>query len=446
MPAIRETLLAARHPLAITAVLIASVILFLSTSLTTRPASGKTIVRYCQWSGIRHQPVVWAIKEAFERQHPDIEIKLEFYTREYRQKLLTMVAAGVAPDVWYISAHDVPDLARFGLIEALDPYMERDGFDVDEYFQVIVDSFRYRGGLYGLSMQFGAIALFYNQDLFRQHGVAPPDSTWSWQHLLEAARALTLDLDGDGVIDQYGVSINSSMESVVANFIFQNGGRIMDETRTRILIDSPEARQAVQFLVDLREKHKVAPGVGRPGLSGMGALELFETGRIAMAFEGSWRMDFYNRSGQLNYDVAPLPMGPDGGRGMCANGLANALNANSDVKEAAWKWMHFYASEEAQRLLGEWKRGIPSMRRIAEEPGGVFLSPDLPPQSEAVFLQQMDEAHDLWPSVAYAEWMDRLGQELDAVFQGSKTTAQALKDATDFGNGLIRTALAKEGQ
>jgi ABC-type glycerol-3-phosphate transport system substrate-binding protein len=54
------------------------------------------------------------------------------------------------------------------------------------------------------------------------------------------------------------------------------------------------------------------------------------------------------------------------------------LNANSRVKEAAWKWILFYTSEEAQRLLGEWKRGIPSMRRIAEEPGGVFLNPDLP--------------------------------------------------------------------
>jgi len=36
-----------------------------------------------------------------------------------------------------------------------------------------------------------------------------------------------------------------------------------------------------------------------------------------------------------------------------------------------------------------------------------------------------------------------LGQELDAVFQSSKTTAQALEDATTFGNDLIRTALAK---
>ena len=54
------------------------------------------------------------------------------------------------------------------------------------------------------------------------------------------------------------------------------------------------------------------------------------------------------------------------------------LNPNSRVKEAAWKWMLFYTSEEAQRLLGEWKRGIPSMRRIAEESGGVFLNPDLP--------------------------------------------------------------------
>ena len=375
-----------KHPLALIAAIFLALIVFLGTNLTTRPNSGRTLVRYCQWSGVRHQPVVRTIKEAFEQEHSDIEIKLEFYTREYRQKLLTMVAAGVAPDVWYIAPSDVPDMARHGLIEPLDPYMERDGYDPSEYFRVILDSFKFRGSTYGLSMQFGAIALYYNIDLFERQGLALPDSSWNWDDLLAAAQALTRDLDEDGIIDQYGLNIVNSMETVVANFVFQNSGRVMNADRTRVLMDSPEAIAAVQFLVDLREKYRVAPGVNAPGVSGLGQLELFETGRIAMAFAGSWRMDYYNRSGQLHYDVAPLPAGPGGQRGMCANGLANAMNARSRVKEAAWKWIQFYTSERAQRLLGTWKRGIPSMKKIASQPSGVFLNPDAPPQSEQAYI------------------------------------------------------------
>ena len=284
-------------------------------------------------------------------------------------------------------------------------------------------------------MQFGAIALYFNKDLFERHGVDFPDGSWNWDDLLAAARVLTKDLDRDGIVDQYGLNIINSMEVVVANFVFQNADR------TRILMDSPEAIAAVQFLVDLREKYGVAPGVNAPGMSGLGQLELFETGRVAMAFAGSWRMDYYNRPGQLDYDVARLPAGPDGRRGMCANGLANAMNSHSRVKEAAWKWIRFYTSERAQRLIGTWKRGIPSMERIAREPSGVFLNPNAPPESEQIFLAQMSEAHDLWPSVGYQEWMDRLSQELDAAFQGSKSVELALGDATRFGNQLMAGSL-----
>ena len=53
----------------------------------------------------------------------------------------------------------------------------------------------------------------------------------------------------------------------------------------------------------------------------------------------------------------------------------------------------------------------------------------------------MSEAHDLWPSVGYQEWMDRLSQELDAAFQGSKSVELALGDATRFGNQLMAGSL-----
>ena len=49
---------------------------------------------------------------------------------------------------------------------------------------------------------------------------------WTWDEFLATAKALTLDLDGDGVTDQYGLGTEASIFRV-APFIWQNGGELV---------------------------------------------------------------------------------------------------------------------------------------------------------------------------------------------------------------------------
>ena len=113
-------------------------------SAVEKQPSGKTVIRYCQWSGVHHQPVVWEIKKAFEEENPDIEIKLEFNGDAYWQKLYTMIAAGIAPDVWYFAPVYLTEPARKGMLEDLAPLIERDEIDLSEYYEVITDSFKWQ--------------------------------------------------------------------------------------------------------------------------------------------------------------------------------------------------------------------------------------------------------------------------------------------------------------
>jgi len=417
------------------AVLVAGVIALLRVGCSRMAPSGRTVVRYCQWSGARHQPVVHKLKEVFEAEHPEIQIRLEFYPRDYWTKLLTMIAADVAPDVFYLSAPYAPDFARKGMLVDLRPCIERDQLDMSQYYDVIVQSFQYRGAQAGLPMQFGCIGVYYNKNLFDRAGVPYPSGDWTWEDLLETAKRLTVDEDGDGTPEQYGVEIGRSLEVYVFNFIGQAGADVLDETRTRCMLDCKEAVEAMQFMVDLREKHRVAPGVGG-GTEGMTSVQAFEMGKVAMTFSGSWMMDYYNRSGELDYDVTALP--PRRRHWVCANGLANGISARSKVKDAAWQWVKFYVSEEAQRILGEYKRGIPCMKRIANSPA--FLNEKLPPENERVFLDQMASARDLYPSLAWLEWRRALEREIERAFLLVKPPSQAMHDAARAVNEILGRA------
>ena len=261
------------------------VVVVLAVGVSRVPPSGRTVIRYCQWSGVWNQPVVWEIKKAFEKENPDIEVKLEFYPRayDYWQKLYTMIAADVAPDVWFLLAPPMIEQACKGILEDLTPLIERDGLDMSQYYEMVSDSFKFHDRQFGLAVQFGSIALYYNLDLFDRAGLAYPNmkwepvidevtakpvidpktgtprrqmiaSDWNWDDLLKAAKALTVDLDDDGMPDQFGFLVANNMQICIANFVYQNGGRIMDDQRTTVLIDSDEAIDAIQFLQDLKWK------------------------------------------------------------------------------------------------------------------------------------------------------------------------------------------------
>jgi len=46
--------------------------------------------------------------------------------------------------------------------------------------------------------------LIYRKDLLQAAGVPEPTGSWTWDEFLTYAKKLTRDLNGDGIIDQYG--------------------------------------------------------------------------------------------------------------------------------------------------------------------------------------------------------------------------------------------------
>ena len=152
-----------------------------------------------------------------------------------------------------------------------------------------------------------SLVVYYNRDLFRGAGVPEPRDGWTWDDFLRAARALTRDIDGDGRIDQYGVGTEVSIFRV-APFIWQNGGDLVDNPQapTRLALDTPAAREAIQWFVDLQVKHRAAPdAVAEKAES---SESRFLNGRLAMFLNSRRGVPTYRTVTGFDWDVAPLPM------------------------------------------------------------------------------------------------------------------------------------------
>ncbi|MGI6558382.1 MAG: ABC transporter substrate-binding protein [Limnochordia bacterium] len=91
--------------------------------------------------------------------------------------------------------------------------------------------------------------LWYRKDLFEEKGLDVP-KTWSeWLH---AAKELTIDTDGDGKPDIYGMLqyLYDTEPQAITNLMYTSGASTFDENGN-VAINSPAMKASVDFLKEI---------------------------------------------------------------------------------------------------------------------------------------------------------------------------------------------------
>lgn len=130
----------------------------------------------------------------------------------------------------------------------------------------------------------------------------------------------------------------------------------------------PVFLEAVQFYADLTNKHKVAPSAAEQ--QSMSTADLFSVGKAGIALAGHWRYQTFDRADGLDFDVAPLPIGPRG-RAACSDiGVTGlAIAATSRRKDQAWEFVKFATGPVGQALIGESRLFVPVLRSAINSHG-----------------------------------------------------------------------------
>jgi multiple sugar transport system substrate-binding protein len=377
-------------------------------------------IRYAIWGDPAELANQIALVEAFEAEHPGIDVEVTVSDWDaYWTGLQTSIAGGDAPDVFAMDGPLFPDYQSRGVLLDLKPYIDRDGFDVTALADAGVAHFTTAdGGQYGLPRDLNVVALYYNKAMFDAAGLAYPDETWDWDTLVEVGKQLTLDADGNGQHEQWGFYTETSdMENYWSELVWQNGGEIISEDRTQTLLGSEEAVGGLQFLQDLIWTHKIMP----PADIVLQVGDAFEQGLAAMESNGSWLVPTHLNAG-IDLGIAPLPAGP-AGQATSVNPTGAVVSATSKNPEAAWTFVSWLVGPEAQEMLMASKAALPVDKSVLAGPYATAF-----PGSD-VFAQALEYAH-LKPSFrGYEEWNGALQEELDTqVFDVPTKTAREAID------------------
>ncbi|MBI3972418.1 MAG: extracellular solute-binding protein, partial [Chloroflexi bacterium] len=192
----------------------------------------------------------------FNRVLTDFATRNPGWTAEYAEgnvaKVLTMIAAGTAPDITSVAAADLAAMASRNQLLRLDPLIQRDRYDLRDYFERAIKQWQWEAKQTGLPRGYANQVLYYNVDLFQQAGrKLPPDTwtstAWSWDEFLADARALTKTAD-DGQSGTFGYGLWPGLRTSYGLFIWNAGGDILSPDGKTCVIDQPTAVDGLQFM------------------------------------------------------------------------------------------------------------------------------------------------------------------------------------------------------
>jgi arabinogalactan oligomer / maltooligosaccharide transport system substrate-binding protein len=232
--------------------------------------------------------------EEFLAAHPeyaDFTITHVHYTPEdVRTQFQTAAMAFGGPNLVYGPSDQIGPFSIMGLIEPLDGIFSED--ELARFDPAGLPSLD--GHIWGLPDQVGNhLTLVANLDLVTDI----PDNTDAW---LAQLAALTIDEDGDGKPEQYGLVFNMAEPFWLMPWLGGFGGWVMDDNGDPTL-DTEAMVGALAFL-DALKKSGVVPRECDYPL----ADTLFKQGNAAYIINGPWSWQGYREAGR-SIRLAPLP-------------------------------------------------------------------------------------------------------------------------------------------
>lgn len=332
--------------------------------------------------------------DEFEAQNPGVTVELVSLPWEQSfERLLTMVQGGDAPDIVELPDRWLALYASSGYLADLTPYVDAWGGGdnlTDRAWEV---ANAYNGTTYFIPYGFYLRAMFYNRNLFEQADVSEPPTTID-EFLTATQQVAGLDGNVSGYCLRGG---RGSFDSVYMFMsAFMGSGEWFDEEGNSTF-SSPEAIQGIEFLVNLYRE-----GLAPRDSINWGFNEIvagFYTGQCAMLDQDPDALiGIQDRMPEEAFDVAPMPLGPDGKAFPKYGSAGWAIFESSENKDLAWALESYLLSPEVGIAWSKYIGIIPIHQGAEEDPfyanpkfGGWFTQLNDPNYAFTLFPYHLPE-------------------------------------------------------
>lgn len=327
------------------AIVLALILLTAVSSQAFAVEEGAHLV-FTYWGSTVEKETIENAMKQFEAAYPGVTVEPLHIPNDYDTKMVTMEAAGEAPDVCYMSVTMAFTWGKEGkLVNIYDKLAVDEAMSVEDFMDGVWFEWE-PGKTFGALPAIEPFGVFYSKDAFDAAGLEYPKAGWTWDEFIATARKLTIDANGKTAeeegfdpenIAQFGVQFGTGSADYLS-FVYSNGGDYITK-EGEFVLNQPEAVEALQNIADVINVEHLAPSPIQAKAIPSPVISL-QTGKVAMLVGGQWNcLDLGNA--EINFDLAPIPVYKK--IGCIVQGGTVVMSAESKYPEAAWelwKWMY----------------------------------------------------------------------------------------------------------
>jgi multiple sugar transport system substrate-binding protein len=191
----------------------------------------------------RYATIMQTLIDEFQAEYPYITINA-IYQGGYgdlQSKIQAAVVAGNLPTMAQVYENYVTPIPS--LLYPIGSQMTDE--EKADIIDGLVPSNTFNGVLTTVPFNKSIMVLYYDKTLI-------PNPPTTWQEFFDVAKAQTVDLDGDGVIDRYGTGFRPSANpELFLNLLQQAGGSILNADWTECTIDNAAGQTAMAYAESL---------------------------------------------------------------------------------------------------------------------------------------------------------------------------------------------------
>jgi multiple sugar transport system substrate-binding protein len=338
----------------------------------TAPAHLEGTVSLWHFFSDREADVIQSVVDDFEKANPDVTV--DVHSGQDDEKLQKAISAGNNVDVGISYSTDIVGaFCSSGAFRDLGPYIERDGVDLSQFSDTTASYTQFEGTRCALPVLADAYGLYVNDDLLAAAGYDHAPQTM--EELEDMALKLTT-YKPDGSIDVLGFNpLMGYYENTPTNWAMTVGATWLKDDGSSNIGTDPGWAEILQWQKEFVDKigydklQAYSAGMGQE----FSADNAFQTGKIAMQFDGEYRTAFIaDQAPDLKYSTAPIPTLASHSSsygGGYVTGNIGGIAKGSKNPELAWALLKYLTTDTGAVVkLSNGLKNAPTITSALESP------------------------------------------------------------------------------
>jgi multiple sugar transport system substrate-binding protein len=374
----------------------------------------KTVTIWSYWETVKHQETLAKVCKDYNASQDKVEVVVKYVPfADFKKQLSIGAVASELPEIVIIDNPDHASYAAMGIFaDITDKVAAWPG--LDQYFEGPLNSCKLNGKLYGIPFGSNCLSLYYNEDMLKAAGVAPPKT---WDELKDVALKTT-----KGNVRGFGISSLQNEEGTFGFLCWLWG-----TGNTSFQIGNANGIKALSLVRDLAKSGAMPKEV--INWTQGDTMNQFISGNLAMMVNGPWQVPTMRQQApDLKWNVVQLPVGAIPASDL--GGENFGVIKGDKVDEALAFIKYATEAERIKTYINEFGY-IASRKDVA---AGQFTSDPV----MKVFAAQMASAQPRGPHPRWPEISDALSLAMNESIIGIATVEAAAAKAQKTIDAIVK--------